>query len=191
MAIRCFIAAEVPEAVKKSLGEIILTLRKSGADVKWVAPQNIHITLKFLGSIDEELIGPIKEALSRKVARYAPFHIRIYDIGCFPDERRPRVVWVGVEDPGELQSLYKDIDAEMAGFGFPVETRPFSPHLTIGRVRSNKRVTEMLRLFEEFRSVSFDVGIEGISLMKSELKPAGAEYQSLAEILFKGRKDVD
>ena len=191
MVIRCFIAIEIPGLLKRSIGDMIENLKKPGADVKWVPPQNIHITLKFLGSTDESLLETIKDSLSKKLSPYSPFYIKISGIGCFPDERRPRVVWVGTHGSGVIGDVQRDIEAEMKKLGFSSEERKFSPHLTIGRVRSQKRIPEMMKRLDEYRSIGFgDMEVKGITLMKSELKPAGAEYHPLAEIPFGGRNDV-
>lgn len=190
MDLRCFISIEIPDAVKNSIENVIDSLRKSGADVKWVSNKNIHITLKFLGSTDESLIDAIREALAKKISAYSPFSLALSGTGYFPSGRHPRVIWIGIEDPGVLADLQKDIDKEMMRFGYPEEIRPFSPHLTIGRVRSDKRMTEMLKRIDEFRTAGFgELEIKGITLMKSELKPAGAQYYSLAEIPFGGRNN--
>jgi 2'-5' RNA ligase len=192
MDLRCFIAVRIPAPVRKAIAEVMDTLKKSGADVKWVPEENIHITLKFLGSTDEAIIGEIKESLHRSVAAYRPFSIRIAGTGYFPAGRRPRVVWIGIDDAGALPDLQGDIEKEMVTFGYEEERRPFSPHLTIGRVRSDKGMTEMLKRLDTFRETAFgEVEIREITLMKSELRPAGAEYSSLAEIPFGGRKNVE
>jgi RNA 2',3'-cyclic 3'-phosphodiesterase len=192
MALRCFIAVRIPESVKKAVAEAIDALRKSGADVKWVPAENIHITLKFLGSTDESVIEEIKESLYRRASAYRPFSVGISGTGYFPAGRRPRVVWVGIEDGGHLANIQRDVEKEMVRFGYPEEGRPFSPHLTIGRVRSDKRMTEMLKRLDAYRETGFgEMEIDGITLMKSELRPAGAVYSSLAEIPFGGRKNVE
>jgi RNA 2',3'-cyclic 3'-phosphodiesterase len=192
MDIRCFIAINLPEAVKKSVGGVIDELRKTGADVKWVPPGNVHLTLKFLGSTDEALVPKIKESLTKKLSHYKAFYIKIAGVGCFPSEKRPRVIWIGMEDSEVLHSIQKDIDAEIMHFGFAPEDRPFSPHLTIGRVRSPKRVPDLMKRLAEFREVYFGaIEVTYIHVMKSELRPAGAEYSSLVEIpLGTGRNDV-
>jgi 2'-5' RNA ligase len=192
MDLRCFIAVRIPVPVRKAVGEVIEALRKSGADVKWVAEENIHVTLKFLGSTDEANIAGINEALSRGVSAYRPFSIRIAGTGYFPAGRRPRVIWIGIDDAGALPDLQRDVEREMQTFGYEEEKRPFSPHLTIGRVRSDKRMTEMLKRLDAFKETGFgEMEIREITLMKSELRPAGAEYSSLAEIPFGGRKNVE
>jgi 2'-5' RNA ligase len=191
MDLRCFIAIEIPDGIKKSIGQAVDNLRKSGADVKWMPDENIHITLKFLGSTEDTLIDKIKDALAEKISTYSPFSITINGTGHFPPGRHPRVIWVGVEDSGVLAGLQKDIDTVMIKFGYPEENRPFTGHLTVGRVRSDKRMTEMLKKLDEFHTISFgELLIKGITLMKSELKPGGARYYSLAEIPFGGRHNV-
>lgn len=187
MALRCFLAIGVPEPMKKSIGDIIDYIGKSGADVKWVSLENIHITLKFLGDTEETLVDAVKASLGKKTATCSPFYIKISDVGCFPSERRPRVVWMGIEDHGLLRGLFKDVEDELVKLGYPPENRPFSPHLTLGRVRSQKRISEMLKRLGEFSEFSCEAfEVRGITLMKSELKPGGAQYYSLAEIPFGG-----
>ncbi|MDP2158585.1 MAG: RNA 2',3'-cyclic phosphodiesterase [Nitrospirota bacterium] len=193
MTIRSFISIELSDDIRRSMADLIAELRKAGADVTWVPAEKIHLTLKFLGNTDESLIPKIKERISNKLLHYNAFYINISGIGCFPSEKRPRVLWVGIERSDILQSIQKEIDTEVAGLGFAREDRPFSPHLTIGRVRSQKGVAEMLRRFAEFRTTDFGaVEVKSIHIMKSELKPAGAEHTSLAEIpIGRGRKDVE
>ena len=191
MDIRCFIAINLPETVKNHIAEIISDLRKTGADVKWVPAGNVHITLKFLGSSDETVIPELKERLSKKLSHYNAFYIKIAGIGCFPSEKRPRVIWIGMEASEILKSVQKDIDLELETFGFAPEDRPFSPHLTIGRVRSPKRLPELMRRCADVKATELGaIEVTSIHIMKSELKPAGAAYSSLAEIPFgTGRND--
>jgi 2'-5' RNA ligase len=191
MNIRCFIAVNLTEEVRKSLADVISELRKSRADVKWIPPGNIHLTLKFLGNTDDSLVPAISESLSKKLSHYKPFYIKIADVGCFPSEKHPRVIWIGMEGADELKEIQKDVDAEISTFGFAPDDRPFSPHLTIGRVRSARNLTELMKYFEGFKAADFGtIAIRDIHIMKSDLKPAGAEYSSLAEIpLGTGRND--
>lgn len=188
MALRCFIAVHVPDEIRESIGTVIGALASTGADVKWVKPGNIHITLKFLGSTEEGLVERISGAVQKKISSRSPFYIKIAGTGYFPDRKRPRVIWIGISEAGDLGPLQKEIDEVAARFGYAPEERPFSPHLTIGRVRSGKKVKEMMELLERYSGRDFGtVEIKGVSLMKSELKPEGAEHSSLAEILFAGR----
>jgi len=193
MTIRCFIAINLPDRIRRSIADLIARLRKTGADVAWVPTEKIHLTLKFLGNTDDSLIPKIKESISKKLSHYNVFYIKIVGVGCFPSEKRPRVLWIGIENSAVLNSIQKDLDAEFAQLGFAPEDRPFSPHLTIGRVRSLKGISEMLNSFAECKGTDFGaVEAKSIHVMKSELKPAGAEHTSIAEIpIGTGRKDVE
>jgi RNA 2',3'-cyclic 3'-phosphodiesterase len=192
MALRCFIAIEIPEAVKNAIADSVGSLKRSGADVKWVSPEHIHLTLQFLGTTEESLIPEIKEALGKILSPYAPFYIKISSVGCFPDGRRPRVIWVGLEESRTLINLQRDIAAGMMRFGYQKEERDFTPHVTIGRVKSLRNTGDMLRRLEEIKATSFsDFEVQNITLMKSELTPSGAIYYSLAEIPFGRRSNVD
>jgi 2'-5' RNA ligase len=190
MEIRCFIAVTLPEETKKALGSVITEMKKAEADVKWVPAGNIHLTLKFLGNTDASRVPEITESLGKKLSHYNSFYITIAGVGCFPSEKRPRVIWVGIEDADILGDIQKEIDSVMVRFGYAPEERPFSPHLTIGRVRSPKRVTELMNRFEDFRK--FELGrieVSDIHVMQSELKPAGAEYRSIGSIPLKTREE--
>ncbi len=190
MALRCFIAVSLPGPLKRAIGDVIGKLRESGADIKWVPDENLHLTLKFLGETETERVDEIKNMLRKKLSHYAPFYIRIGGVGHFPGGKNPRVIWVGIEEPGMLEDIYRDVENAMEKLGYPREERPFSPHLTIGRVRSPKRVAEAIKRLEEFRSMSFDeFVVKEVTLMKSELKPGGAEYSGLAEISLEGKND--
>jgi len=192
MLLRCFIAIEIPETIKKSIADIIESLKKSGSDVKWVSDENIHITLQFLGETEEALIPDIKGALNKILATYSPFYIKIADVGCFPSGRRPRVIWVGMEESKSVINLYNYIASEMVKLGYQKEERGFTPHVTIGRVKSNRNLGELLRRLDEFTVTDFpDFEVQNITLMKSELKPSGAKYYSLAEIPFGRRSNVN
>jgi 2'-5' RNA ligase len=192
MVLRCFIAIEIPETIRKSIGDSIDSLKKSGSDVKWVAHENIHITLQFLGETEESLIPEIKEALDKILASYPLFYIKISNIGCFPDGRRPRIIWVGMEGSQTLINLHKDIANEMVKFGYRKEERAFTPHITIGRVKSQRNMGELLKRLDDIRATRFsDFEVHHLTLMKSELKPSGAKYYSLAEIPFGRRINVN
>jgi len=192
MTIRSFISIELSDDIRRPVADLIAELRKAGADVTWMPTEKIHLTLKFLGNTDDSLILKIKEQISKKLLHYNAFYIKIVGVGCFPSEKRPRVLWVGMENSDILQSIQKEMDTEVAGLGFAREDRPFSPHLTIGRVRSQTGIAEMLRRLAEFRTAYFGVvEVKSIHIMKSELKPAGAEHTSIAEIpIGTGRNDV-
>ena len=182
-------AVALPGPLKRAVGEVIIKLKESGSDIKWVPYENLHLTLKFLGATGEELIDEMKSALYKKLSHYAPFYIKIGGVGYFPGGRDPRVIWIGIEEQGSLADICRNVEEVMLKFGYPREARPFSPHLTIGRVRSPRRVAEVIKRLDEFRTIAFDeFEVKGVALMKSELKPGGAEYTCLAEISLEGEK---
>lgn len=192
MALRCFLAVGMPSPVKERLAEAVEELKKSRADVRWVPAENMHLTLKFLGATEGDFVGRIAGVLSDILSSYAPFYIKISGVGCFPDMRRPKIIWAGIEESRRLSDLTRDVEAGMVGLGYAAERRAFSPHLTIGRVKSGRGVPEMISAVEKLSAAGFgDVEIKKVTLMKSELRPAGAVYSGLAEILFGGRNDVE
>jgi 2'-5' RNA ligase len=188
MYLRCFIAIEIPEPVKKKISEFIDILKNYNVDIRWVTPEKIHLTLKFLGSTPEVLLPKIRESLINIVLSHEPFYIKLYTTGVFPNKRHPRVIWVGVEDSGVLNKLKRHIEDSMALLGYQKEDREFNPHLTLGRVRSQRDIINLINEIDNFKERDFGgINVSSIKLMKSELKPKGAEYSCLYEIPF-GRK---
>jgi RNA 2',3'-cyclic 3'-phosphodiesterase len=178
--LRCFIAIDIPEDIKNEIGGIIHTMRKCGGDIKWVTPLNLHITLKFLGNTAETALPEIQDSLRNAVLSYSPFCINIYGIGVFPNRKYPRVIWTGIEDSDILKNMKKDIENAMTVHGYQKEDRDFSPHLTLGRVRSQKGVIATLLELDKFQTKDFGVTkVDGVTLMRSELKPQGPEYSCL------------
>ena len=177
---RTFIAIDVSDEVRRAVGTFTSALKKEKARVSWVKPGNVHITLKFLGEIDEEKIPGINEAIKICALNQKPFEIEIKGSGGFPNLHRPRVIWVGLtEGTEELKRLAGALDNELSKLGFQKEKRAFKPHLTVGRV---KAVIDTESFIEKMQSIDFYGGrftaVE-MSLMKSDLKPTGAEYTKL------------
>ena len=187
--IRSFIAIEIPPPLKSRMEEIQRELRRTDADVKWVRPEAVHLTLKFLGAIRQEEVEKISLALAPVVAGEESFEVRVQGMGCFPNPRNPRVVWLGVDRGKEnLAFLQKAIEKKMSELSFPAEGRPFSPHLTLGRVRSPKGKAGLTQALEKHQGV--EIGIfqaREVILFRSELRPAGAVYTKLME--FPMRKE--
>lgn len=194
--IRSFIAIEVPELVKSQLarnqetirGNLPQTMAKSqgGGPIKWVNPEGIHLTLKFLGSVPQENIGTIEAAIKRAVDNQKPFELSLTGLGVFPGLARPRVIWVGVGGDGlnALALLQSAIDEEMTRLGFPKENREFSPHLTLGRVRETASSPDRRAIGEAVKTAAAPSGerfaVTEVSLMRSELSPRGARYSKIA-----------
>lgn len=181
---RSFLAVEIPPALKEALCSISDELRACGADVKWVRPQSIHLTLKFLGEIDPVKVDEIRQVVEPTLRDHEPFLLELGGMGCFPRLRQPRVVWVGLRgETDRLLELQKEVEEGTSRLGFPREDRPFRPHLTLGRVRSSKgrdRLVERIQDLLEVRLGTFTV--ESLVQFQSELHPSGARYTALWEV---------
>jgi 2'-5' RNA ligase len=186
--IRAFIAIPLPEPLLEKL----VTLQRQLAEqvpprsVRWVRAGGIHLTLKFLGDTPTEKLPEIKWALAA-VARHAPVcTFTVGGLGCFPNPRRPRVVWVGVEEPtGRLAALQKAIEEVMVPCGYPPEGRSFKPHLTLGRVQRRVSRSDVAKVGEVVAGTTVDllaeVPADRFALIRSLLKPTGAEYTTLEQ----------
>ena len=183
MWLRCFISLELPEELKKNIYGYIEKLKAAGADVKWIPPENLHLTLKFLGDTTEELLKSINERLISLSKSHDRFSLQISGAGAFPNIKYPRVVWLGVHDSEEIIKLQHDIDESMAGLGFKRDEKQFTPHLTVGRMKSLKNMGLLIKELATLKETDFGkIEVINIALMKSELKPGGAEHFKLNEI---------
>lgn len=184
---RCFIAAELSETVQAVLRDIEQEMKKTGADIRWVRPENIHLTLKFLGDIEGKNTGKIIEKIKGICGRYAQFTIRLSGMGVFPGEKSPRVVWVGIKGNDTLAGLQDGIDMAMEEMGFEREGRGFTAHLTLGRMRSSRGREHIVRAVRMYEGVNLgEMDITFISLMRSDLHPEGARYTSIARVPLGG-----
>ena len=175
--IRTFICIEIPDSIKSRIGNLQESLRQIDAQISWTKPSNIHLTLKFLGSVKTSRIERVTGALERAGNGIHPFELEIGGAGCFPSPRNPRVLWVGVPGiPGSLKQLYENIERELEKEGFQRESRNFSPHLTIGRVRTPRNAAtvaaELIATGFEFETFT----APEVIVMRSDLKPTGSIY---------------
>ena len=179
--IRTFIAIKLPKNIISSIDKIQEGLITYGFKVRWVRPQNIHLTLKFLGNISKADIDKIGDTMTESVGEYGPISLNVKGIGAFPGIKRPRVVWVGITGRiDRLAGLQGKLEKKLAEIGFPEENRPFKGHLTIGRVKGKidpKRFLDAMHEFAESGSTTFIA--DKIILFRSELKPSGAVYTEL------------
>ena len=154
--------------------------------LRWVVPENIHLTLKFLGDTPITKLDTLKEILTAELATFQPFEISIEKMGIFPNYSRPRVLWVGVEDNGTLSSLQRSVERAASQIGSAPEKRRFSAHLTLGRVRQGLRSeaqNQIRQVVEEFSDIAFgSIHVDTIHIFQSELKTKGAVYRSLYPI---------
>lgn len=190
--VRSFIAIELPEEVKAGLSQLQSCL-KSGTRtyVKWVDPNSIHLTLKFLGNIAANKIGDITRAMETAVQGVPPFQLELKDLGVFPNLKRVQVAWVGlIGEIDKLKLLQQRIESELAPLGFAPENQPFTAHLTLARLRESASPRERQEFGQLFTSAKLEVTrpmkVDSISLMRSQLTPGGAIYSQISAVGLKG-----
>ena len=186
--IRCFLAIELPKLILRKIEEVQGDFRSTHADVRWVSPEKIHLTLKFFGNIEESRIDPIFNSIEEPVQNTLPFSLKVRGVGAFPHLKNPRVIWVGLVDGLEaLASLQKETEAQLEKIGFPPENRPFHPHLTLGRMKSSRGKEELVGRIERHKEEEFgDIQVERVVLFRSDLRPSGPIYTALREMKLGG-----
>jgi len=181
------VATELPDDLKFKLGELQAGLKSIGGfKVKWVSPQGIHLTLKFLGNVASDRIEMINEAIREACRGIAPLRLKAEGLGVFPNVNRAQVAWVGMKgDVDEMVRLQKAIDLRLEGLGFAPEKRPFVAHLTLARVREGMTQAERHRFGELISSTPFEADefeVCNVSLMRSQLTPGGAIYTRIGSV---------
>lgn len=180
--IRAFIALPTTEAVQQRLAEIRSLLEIANADVKWDAAEKYHITLKFIGDVEESLLPSLEESLCSILAKQGSFSYAFSGLGVFPSARDPKVVWAGVEDVRRIDTLQASVEEACTKAGLPAERRPFHPHITLGRVKGPQN---RARLIEHINTVTFDrisAFCSSVQIIKSDLRPEGSHYTILNTI---------
>jgi 2'-5' RNA ligase len=186
--IRCFIAVELPEEIKKGLKELQSRLQKgSQAPAKWGDPYSIHLTLKFLGDVAADKTDAITKAMAEAVQGTSSFHLEVKELGAFPNLQRVQIVWVGVSgEVDKLVRLQQRLESGLEGLGFAPEGRRFTPHLTLARVRDQASPIERENLGQLIAATEFDAGhsftVEAVNLMKSQLTREGPIYSRLSSV---------
>ena len=183
--IRAFIAIDLSNEIYQNLNKVIQDLKEGmgRVPVRWVPAKNIHLTIKFLGDVSVGNLDLLIEIIQSEANRHPSLDLSVGGLGTFPSIRRPRVIWVGVKAPIELDALHRGIETEMARLGYAPEDRPFFPHLTLGRVSRNVNSDELRRISESLGN--YKVGflgatrIDAVYLYRSDLQPGGAVYSRL------------
>ncbi len=189
--IRSFIAIELPEELKLGLTQLEAQLKLGEQPwVKWVDPYSIHLTLKFLGNIAVDRTGEVTRVMEEAVQGISPFHLEVKDLGVFPNLRRVQVAWVGISgEVDKLSQLQKYIESALAPLGFAPESRPFTPHLTLARLRDRASLDERQRFGQLIASTRFEtaytIEVDAISLMRSQLTREGAIYSRISSVGLK------
>lgn len=181
---RTFIALELNEALQRHLSGIIRQMASALPNLRWVDPLSIHLTLAFLGDLSDEQLAKAMDATGAAAQSVMAFHYRLAHVGVFGSQRHPRVIWVGIEEPsGALLRLHRVLNHELEQRGFDVDTRPFSPHLTLARIKAPLKPEEVQTLQRFLADKKFAASpsyhVSHINVMKSELSRTGAKYTCL------------
>ena len=185
--LRLFVAVPATPEVTSVAAGMVEALRGAG-DVRWVTPENLHLTLRFLGPTAPERLPELFEILD-KSNNYSSFVVSLHGVGAFPSVSRPRTVWIGIRDEGGLARLAAAIEAAVTGLGWTPEGRPYHAHLTIGRVRSDKGRAELARRLAALpRRPAQPWPVEGFQLMQSDPTASGSRYTVLREFELNGER---
>jgi RNA 2',3'-cyclic 3'-phosphodiesterase len=184
--VRLFVALDLPDQVRHSIAELIAKLQPKSRAVRWIKPENLHITLKFIGHVENEKLSPIQTVLSSiRIAQSVELHLR--GMGFFPNEHRPRAFWCGIASSPNLAELAANIDRALVPLGIERETRPFTPHLTLARFKSDEGIREVVQAATDMKSTDFGAATEtNFHLYESLLKSTGAQYNRVASFPFVG-----
>jgi RNA 2',3'-cyclic 3'-phosphodiesterase len=182
--IRAFLALELPETLRAGLAQVQDELKRSRADVRWVGPGNIHLTLKFFGNVPDDEIEALARAARDAAAETAPLQLQVTNAGAFPSVNAPRVVWLGLGgDVVPLTQLFYRLEKAYATMGYPPEGRAFNPHLTLGRVKSPANRVRLAKMLEKLPPVDWPpFEVKELILFQSVLSPQGSKYTPLQVI---------
>lgn len=184
--IRTFVAILIDESLKKVIAKVQSHVKKLAPDVKWVAPENFHITLKFLGNVVEDALPEVVKAVEEAMRGFSPFDLAISGVGAFPNPARARVVWVGSGEGRErLAQLASAVDRNLAKLGFEKEDKPFKAHITIGRVKISRFLRQLAEGIGKVDAENLGIQrISGVAVMRSELGREGPTYTPIKAIKF-------
>lgn len=186
MGPRTFLAIDLPSSLQSAIGQNIRTVKRELPGLSWSKPENLHINLKFLGETTESQVDQIRQVVGPAISHVSPFTLEINGFGVFPDDRVPRVLWIGLGGAlDSLASLAECVGRAVVPLGFPQEYRPFRPHLTVARVKKDHR--EVGRVLGTLGVLTdpFPCGplpVERVTLFKSDLRPTGPVYTKLWDV---------
>lgn len=192
--LRTFIAVEIPHDLQRTIHEETALLRnRIGALVRWVSPGNMHLTLKFLGNISPANVDILTQIIRAEADSCQPFVMKVGGLASFPSLKRPRVIYIGLQAPAELEALQRGIESATTRLGYESEERGFSPHLTIGRVRQNISASDQQKIRRALEETQIDslgmAKVDSVHLYNSDLKPTGSVYTRLFSAPFKNSND--
>ncbi|MCC6298338.1 MAG: RNA 2',3'-cyclic phosphodiesterase [Anaerolineales bacterium] len=181
---RAFIAIEIPQQTQQAIDRATSALRRElNTNVRWVARENIHLTLKFLDNISPAQMDALTSALRAQADSVPAFDVQVGGLGSFPDVKRARVLWIGIQVPAEIQTLQRGIESACARLGYETEPRDFAPHLTLGRVRQESTAADAQKIRRALEAAKIDslgaIRVDSVHLFKSDLQKSGAVYTKL------------
>ncbi len=181
---RAFIAIEIPHEIQQAIQQATAFLRAElRTSIRWTPAENIHLTLKFLGEVSPARVDALTSALRVQADSVPAFKVEVGGLGSFPDVKRARVLWIGIQAPAEIQTLRRGIESACARLGYESETRGFSPHLTIGRVRQDATPADAQKIRRALEAATIDslgaVRVDSVHLFKSDLQKSGAVYTKI------------
>lgn len=182
--IRAFLALRPDDEVLKSLKAVQQELGQAGIDARWVTPDAIHLTVQFLGDVREHELPEIERGLRDSIATVKPFEIEFRGLGVFPNQKRPRVVWVGLHGDG-IGGVSEVVETVLSPLGFPPEEREMTPHITLGRLRSTRGTETLVRIIRASTERVFGASpVKAVTLYRSQLRPDGAVYTPVTTFPF-------
>lgn len=181
--IRIFFAVPIPENIKATLARFQDEMQNLSSRVKWVRPEGMHLTLKFIGEVEQDRAEQLWTALD-DLDFPAPFEVTLDQPGVFPNPRRPRVLWIGLDNTGELSTVASQVDERLQQEGEEPESRKFHPHLTLGRVRGKGLPRQAIEDFLNLEVPPQPMQVDSVVCYKSDLRPGGAVYTALHTICF-------
>ncbi len=190
LIMRCFIAIDLCDAVRRAVADCIKQLETFSPDIRWVPPANLHLTLKFLGEVSDARVQEVGRKIQELAAVSAPFSLDISGAGVFLNQRRPTILWIGIQHSPRLADFHGLAEKALEQLGFRQEVRCFAPHLTIGRVKGVRGVDAALKHLLTFQNAFFgSIKVHEIMLMQSVLSPSGATYSAVGR--YQLRTDQD
>lgn len=182
--LRAFIAVELPLEIRQNVQRATSSLRRdTGSLIRWVALENMHLTLKFLGDTPSENVKVLTQLIHAQADSFNSFDIHLSGIGAFPGPKRPRVIYIGIQAPAELEAFQRQVESATRRLGYNAEERVFAPHLTIGRVRQHVSADEQQKIRRLLEASTIDslgtARVNSVHLYKSDLKPNGPIYTKL------------
>ncbi|MCH7872706.1 MAG: RNA 2',3'-cyclic phosphodiesterase [Planctomycetes bacterium] len=186
---RCFVAVELEQSVRSAIARFVLQELPAGPDVRWCGEDQLHITLKFLGDVDDARLSRVCEIVSDSAKRLTPFDLTIGRLGCFPPRGSPRVMWMGVADPDDRCAKWvAAADVALVDLGFERERRAFTPHITLGRAKNRAGGALVARLVDTMAGPPpMTMQVKSLTVFESRLSPSGARYHAVSTAPFRDR----